>query len=133
MSRLSANPFLILIFGLAALGFGYQLITNPLGLLTYLAVGAAVAVGMYFLFTKVILKRMAMSQYRQSARPGPSPKKPSFQNKNLNTKANKHKPQRSRQSPLKKRTSRPIAKKRTDHNLTVIEGKKNRKKNRALF
>ncbi|WP_158735181.1 SA1362 family protein [Alteribacillus sp. YIM 98480] len=124
MSRLPANPFLLLLFGLAALGLGYQLVTNPLGLITYLVVGAAVAVGMYFLFTRVILKRMSMSQYQTAARPKSNSKNKSYKA------AKQH---QTKNKPLKKRPSRPINKRRSDHNLTVIEGKKNRKKNRALF
>ncbi|WP_240378052.1 tripartite tricarboxylate transporter TctB family protein [Bacillus piscicola] len=130
MSRRSVNPFLIVIFGLAALGLGYQLVTNPLGLITYLLVGTAVAVGIYFLFTRVIMKRMTMNQYRSQARPQSGARKSST----LNAKQRKIiKSHQTKNKPPKKRPSRAINKRRDDHNLTVIEGKKNRKKNRALF
>ncbi|MFB5662015.1 SA1362 family protein [Alteribacillus sp. HJP-4] len=124
MSRLPANPFTLILFGLAVLGLGYQLTTDPLGLLTYLLVGAAVAVGIYFLFTRVILKRTMMNQYRTAARPKTSPRQ---QPPAKSAKLSKNTVQ------PKKHPSRAITKKRSDHNLTVIEGKKNRKKNRALF
>ncbi|MFB4164586.1 SA1362 family protein [Alteribacillus sp. JSM 102045] len=126
MSRLPANPFIIIVFGLAALGLGYQLVTDPLGLITYLVVGAAVAVGLYFLFTRVILKRMSMSQYQSAARPKSAAR-------NLNKKHYKAAKSPQAKKSSKKRPSRAINKRRNDHNLTVIEGKKNRKKNRALF
>ncbi|SFE30764.1 SA1362 family protein [Alteribacillus iranensis] len=129
MAGRSMNLFLIVILGLAALGVGYQLVTDPLGLLTYLLVGAAIAIGIYFLFTRVIMKRMTMSQYQGASRS-------SMQKKKINSAQSKYQQaakQQAKSKPLKKRPSRAINKRREDHNLTVIEGKKNRKKNRALF
>ncbi|MFC5713331.1 SA1362 family protein [Thalassorhabdus alkalitolerans] len=131
MSRLTAHPVLIVIFGLAALGLGYQLITNPLGLLTYLLVGAAVAVGIYFLFTRVILKRMSMNQYQAQARPSAYGGKSAAGAKGKGAPNNRPTP--IKQKSQKKRPARAVNKRRNDHNLKVIEGKKNRKKNRALF
>ncbi|MFZ4452126.1 SA1362 family protein [Salibacterium aidingense] len=130
MSRFPMNPFLIIVFGLAVLGLGYQLVTNPLGLLTYLLVGAAVAVGLYFLFTRVIMKRTSMNQYQKAAGPRAANGKAGSPHKKYQKAA---KQQQAKMKADKKRSPRSVSKRRNDHNLTVIEGKKNRKKNRALF
>ncbi|MFD2625848.1 hypothetical protein [Salibacterium salarium] len=130
MSRFPVNPFMIIIVGLAILGLGFQILTNPLGLLTYLFVGTAVAVGVYFLFTRVILKRLSMNQFQGSAGPRPTNSKADSPQKKYQRAA---KQQQSKNKTQKKRPAKVASKRRKDHNLTVIEGKKNRKKNRALF
>lgn len=122
MSRLLRHPLLTIVLGLAMIGIGYQLVHDPFALLMYLLIGAAVAVGMYFLFTRVIMKKITMNQYRASVpRSNPNAKQMKVVKSGTNKK------------PIKKRPSKSIHRRRKEHNLTVIEGKKNRKKNRALF
>lgn len=122
MSRLLRQPLPTAILGLAIIGVGYQLIHNPLMLLSYLVIGTLVAVGLYFLFTRVIMRKMTMSQYRSSL-----PRSNQRQKQMRVVKSSTSK------KPIKKRPSKTLQRRRKDHNFTVIEGKKNRKKNRALF
>ncbi|MGY4690254.1 SA1362 family protein [Salibacterium sp. K-3] len=129
MSRLPGNPILLVVFGLAVLGLGYQLVTNPIGVLTYILVGTAVAVGLYFLFTRVIMKRVSLNQYQKAAGPKASSGRPVSSDKKYQKAAR----QQAKNKTGPKRPPRTGAKRKNDHNLTVIEGRKNRKKNRALF
>jgi hypothetical protein len=132
MSSLLRRPFLLLLFGLAAFGLGNQLLTNPISFLISLAIGLAIAVGLYFLFTKVIMKKMTQRQY-QSHTP-PRSKAANARRGGSAAPAKSHyKAAGSQAKPIKKRSTKAIARKRSDTHLTVIEGKKNRKKNRALF
>ncbi|PSL43182.1 hypothetical protein B0H94_1114 [Salsuginibacillus halophilus] len=124
MSKVIRQPLLFLIFGLAILGLGNQLLTNPGGLVISLLIGAAVAVGLYYLLTRVVLKRMAggpaggsqpVSKGRgaapaRSSRPAPTKG------------ANVAKAESAKRKP---------ARKRSEAELKVIEGNKNKKKDRA--
>ncbi len=124
MSRQNLNPFVLLIIGLAAFGLVFRLVTDPLGLFTQLLLYAAIAFGIYFLYKRFMAKRMG-AQITTSHR------HKSFKNKTPNRISNvvPHK----RNNNMKKASVKPLQKRRTEHNLTVIEGKKNKKKNRALF
>lgn len=51
------NPVIIVILGLAALGLVYQLANNPGGFFLGLVITALIAVGLYFLLTRLILPR----------------------------------------------------------------------------
>ncbi|WP_018923810.1 hypothetical protein [Salsuginibacillus kocurii] len=135
MSRLVRQPVLFLIFGLAILGLGHQLLNNPVGLLLSLAIGAAIAVGLYFLFTRVIMKRFSghyggggMSAQSKGA-PSSSPKSQQVFKKSMQ----QQQPAARQSQPQKRKAQRSAARRKEDPNLRVIEGKKNKKKNRALF
>ncbi|WP_096201214.1 SA1362 family protein [Bacillus sp. FJAT-45350] len=118
MSRQFFHPLVMVIIGLAVLGFVYRLVTNPLGLFTQIILYAAIAFGIFLLYKHFISKRMGMQS--TSHRPNTNKTKPS------NVVPHK------RKTNDKKASVRPL-KRRPDHNLTVIEGKKSKKKNRALF
>ncbi|WP_252314859.1 SA1362 family protein [Sinobaca sp. H24] len=127
MSRILRRPFLLLLFGLAAFGLGNQLLTNPISFLISLAIGLAIAVGLYFLFTKVIMKKMTQRQYQSHA--PPRSKAANARRGGSAAPAKSHyKSAGSQPKPVKKRSTKAIARKRSDTHLTVIEGKKTEKR-----
>lgn len=127
MNRQSIHPIILIIVGLAGFGFIYRVSTDPLSLVKQiLTIGIFVAI-FYAIYKLIIQKhlsgggnpnyRKAVRQSKQKNKQNPSILQ-GFKNKQLQ----------------KKKANRPIyAKSRKNHNLTVIEGKKNKKKNRALF
>ncbi|SFL68050.1 tripartite tricarboxylate transporter TctB family protein [Salibacterium qingdaonense] len=129
MSRFPVNPFLLVIFGLAVIGLGYQLVTDPIGFLTYILVGTAVAAGLYLLFTRVLMKRSPVNQFQKTG----DSKTANSRDAASYKKYQKAVKQQNKNKSSQKGSPRASGKRRKDHNLTVIEGRKNRKKNRALF
>ncbi|MDX6153261.1 hypothetical protein [Marinococcus sp. PL1-022] len=123
MQQALKNPIATVVLGLAILGVGYRLVTDPLGLLLYLVIGAAIAVGLYFLFTRVIMKRAMMNQYQagSNAASGRSGAAKGTQAKNF----------KQAQKQQKKKSAKNSSRRRNDANLKVIQGNKNRKKDRA--
>ncbi|WP_244520385.1 SA1362 family protein [Fictibacillus solisalsi] len=116
LHRRSFHPVIWVIIVLAVVGLVSQLFTSPRNLFTQLLMAGLVIAVIYFIF--------------QRFRPGENGKY---------KKAVKQSKRRYSQSaaPVRKNTSsnKPAAfkKRRREHNLTVIEGKKNKKKNRASF
>ncbi len=128
-SRVS-NWIIMLLIGLAAFGFVMKVITDPMGLLKMVLIIAAVAGLFYFLYKRFMAKRMGPDngQYKQAARY--SAKK--YQNNNAgNVLSRKVKPS-PKQKAKPSYTKAKAKKRRNDHNFKVIEGKKGKKKNRAL-
>lgn len=123
MPRRSIHPVIIVVIVLALLGFVYQLIFNPGDLLNqfaYLAIAAVIFFAIYKLFFQ---KRLGGSNpeyaaYRKAAK---------MSRKKYHQNDSKFKP--VKKSSAKKFRSVP----RKNHHLTVIEGKKGKKKDRALF
>jgi hypothetical protein len=112
----------MVLIGLAILGFGITLITNPLGLLKQAFIIIVVLGGFFLLYKLFIAKRMFgggggrdLNLYRRAAKQS----------------ARRYKHQVHQ---VKKKKPDPLIKKpkRKDHNFTVIEGKKGKKNNRAL-
>jgi hypothetical protein len=126
------------VVALAVIGLGYQMIYNPIGLLTRVLFIAGFVAVIFFLYRLYLAKRFgtsiwpkpqgpSRSQLKKAKRTSTasrptSPRNASFFRSTSGTAVKK-------KSPLPKS---PI-KKRPEHNFTVIEGKKNKKKNRALF
>ncbi|MFC7370432.1 SA1362 family protein [Fictibacillus iocasae] len=121
--RRKIHPVLWGIIILAVIGFLYQLVSSPQELFTTLAITAGIIAVLYFLIKRFspgssapdsgkYQKAVRQSKKRYGSQPTPV-KKPSL----LSSK------QKSSSSKKRKR----------EHNLTVIEGKKNKKKNRASF
>lgn len=112
----SAKTYLFIAVLLFALvGFSLELLANPIGLLTSLLVVVGIAAIFYFIFRHLLEKRTFHSYYYR----------PPYQAKLIKAKppSESHKVITAKKRP---RRSRPP-------HLTVIEGKKNKKKNRALF
>lgn len=115
------HPIIWFVISLAVVGILYQLITSPRQLFTTILIGAAVVAVFYFIFRRTssgvngkYRKAVKQSQKRYGSNQKPPKASPLFPNKKA-----------AKSSAQKKRTR--------EHHLTVIEGKKNKKKNRASF
>lgn len=122
MQRNSIHPLILTIIGLAIIGLGYRLIVSPGAFITQVLVTVGLVTILVLVLSKFIMPRImgnrtnySQSKYQKAARKQqqPIPFKP--------------------KSDKKKRSSRPLVKRQSNVRLTVIEGKKNKKKNRALF
>lgn len=125
MTRYSFHPLILCVLGLSVIGLFYRLYTDPVGLFSQALFMIIFAAIVFFLVKKFLAHKLRNSTHYSSQQ---------FQPKKTNYKGSSH----SNVIPHKKRKeskkfSRPLMKKRTEVNLTVIEGKKNKKKNRALF
>ena len=122
------------VIGLAVIGLGSRLITDPSGLLTSILIFAAIGVVIWLIFTKASAPSN-QSKYKKAVKQSKK-----YQESKATSKAtNKAKPAarsgkvmdysigRSR-TQTNKTTSR---RKKSDVHLTVIEGKKGKKKNQA--
>lgn len=115
-----SNIIVFLLIGLAILGFGNALITNPLGLLKQALILLLIFGGFFLLYKQFIRKRKGSREFtlyqkaaKQSAR---------------RYKQQVHQPKKKKHEPLIKKARI----KKREHNFTVIEGKKGKKNNRAL-
>ncbi|MEK5441882.1 MULTISPECIES: SA1362 family protein [unclassified Fredinandcohnia] len=135
MNRRKSNIVVMILLGLGALGFVYTLFTRPGSLLVqagmiFLFIGI-----IYLLYKFVISRRMGgkeNSAYLRAAKQSRKRFKTGSQRKTRTMGIGNKRPTTS---AAKRSTVASIHKKRktnTTH-LTVIEGKKGKKKNRALF
>jgi lipopolysaccharide export LptBFGC system permease protein LptF len=108
---------------LAIFGFAFKLFTDPLSILIMLATIALVGALIYFLVTRLTGSSSGRQQQRAFQKAAKRSKK-RFQTKDANTS--------SKRSKIRSLASARNKKKDASH-LTVIDGKKNRKKNRASF
>jgi hypothetical protein len=108
---------------LAIFGFAFQLFTDPLSVLTMLATIALVGALIYFLVTRLTSSSSGRQQQRAFQKAAKRSKK-RFQTKDTTVS--------SKRSKIRSLASARNKKKDASH-LTVIDGKKGRKKNRASF
>ncbi|MBS4199642.1 hypothetical protein KHA93_08235 [Bacillus sp. FJAT-49732] len=101
---------------IALIGLGSSLIHNPLGLIKQLFVIGIVAVAIYIIYRVLVGRKPERSESRSYARAAKLSKKRKRVSQQTNS--------QMRKKPLRKRTA---------SHLTVIEGKKNKKKDRAIF
>jgi mannitol-specific phosphotransferase system IIBC component len=118
--------FVFGLISLAAIGVVGRLIANPSGFLTRIAIVAIISAAIYFVVKRFYLTKPEKRENRAFAKAAKQSKKRLQQ---------KEPTQTSRRSSgtvtsLKKNTK---AKKSPSAHLTVIEGKKGKKKNRASF
>ncbi|MBS4209626.1 SA1362 family protein [Bacillus sp. FJAT-50079] len=113
------NWFFIGILVFAAIGLGSSLFTNPLGLMKQVIFIIVVAAAIFGVYRFLSGRRPGAGEYRSFAKAAKQSKK-----------RMKH-----RQTPSKQSSSakvKPLRKRSAAH-LTVIEGKKGKKKDRAIF
>jgi len=127
MFRHSYHPVVITLLSLAAIGIGVQLFTNPGAFITQILITVGIVALILLLITKVIMPRLMNRQASFSQQQYSNAKKSSSKKKQTISFSNKQKEKK------KKNSSRPLIKRQSDVKLTVIEGKKNKKKSRALF
>ena len=108
---------------LAIFGFAFKLFTDPLDILIMFATIALVGALIYFLVTRLTTSGSGRQQQRAFQKAAKRSKK-RFQTKDTNVS--------SKRSKIRSLASARNKKKDASH-LTVIDGKKSRKKNRASF
>lgn len=133
--RSTIHPIVLVIIGLAGIGLLYRLVVNPVGLIKEVFI-AVVVVGIIFAIYKFVMQKQigssnsrANAKYRKAAQQS---KKRLFNetSNHLTTKVRGS----SQKHPNSKKPLRTLqTAKRRDHNFTVIEGNKGKKKNRAHF
>jgi len=134
MGRRKSNIVVMILLGLGALGFVYTLFTNPSSLLVQAGMIFLFAGIIFLLYKFVISRRMGgkeNSAYLRAVKQSKKRFKAGSQRKSQSLGVGR----KSTPSASKRSTVASIHKKRktnTTH-LTVIEGKKGKKKNRALF
>lgn len=122
MPRRSLHPVIMVLLALAVFGFFYQLIYNPGTLLSQILFTVAIVAVFFVIYKAFIQKRMEgkdQTQYRKAVK---SSKK--------RMKGRESRPTASNPKPVKRKFRSGARKK---NHLTVIEGKKGKKKDRALF
>ncbi|MED4080208.1 SA1362 family protein [Halalkalibacterium halodurans] len=131
------HPLVLLVIGLAIVGFVTMLFTNPLGLLRQLIMVAVIAAIIYFVFRWIVSRRYGSPVKGQGAN---RPTAAQIRKAKRTSTVQKQKEGKSfgmfsdRTPSSTKRKKSPALKRRDENpHLTVIEGKKNKKKNRALF
>lgn len=118
----------VLIYGIIALGvFGLigRMFNDPIGLLRNILIIAAVAGIIYMIYTG-LTKSKPVKKEQQAFR------KAALQSKKR-LKSRSSKKDNIASFSAAKTSKKVKARKKTDSHLTVIEGKKNKKKNRASF
>ncbi|MDG5788707.1 SA1362 family protein [Evansella sp. AB-P1] len=123
MLRHSYHPLVLAIIGLAILGIGIQLFNRPGAFITQILVTVGIVAILIFVMKTFILPRIMRnrSPFGQAAHTSNRPT------------AKRAVPFSNKKKDKKKTVSRPLIKRQSNVKLTVIEGKKNKKKNRALF
>lgn len=116
MSNKVFHPLVIVIVALAFWGFVHQLLNNPKALLVQIIVIAAIGFGLLYLYRRFLATRFGAHSPQQRK-----------------TNVVPHRRTNPEQAKKRKQPTRSIARRRSAPNLTVIEGKKNKKRNRALF
>lgn len=136
VSRIFRYPLIVILISLALLGIGVQLFTSPGAFFTSLFVTIGVITVLILLFRTFIMPRLMNRQgggvpkeYKAAA------KATQHKSQDKNGTAAKKKQvsavKKQKQADKKKPASKPLGKRSPEVQLTVIEGKKNKKKSRA--
>jgi small-conductance mechanosensitive channel len=125
MFRRSYHPIVLTIIGLALLGIGVQMFTNTSAFFTQVFVTIGIVALLIFVIKTFIMPKLLRRQGGFGQAHGGSPQWQQTKKKKSASFSTKKKD--------KKAISRPLIKRQSDVKLTVIEGKKNKKKSRALF
>ena len=114
------------IIGLAVIGFGRQLFTNPSGLLTSILIFVVIGIIVWLIFTRVTTTSN-QNKYKKAVRQS----KKYHQNKATGKAKNARKGKVMDLGSSRSQTNKVNRRKKSDVHLTVIEGKKGKKKNQA--
>ena len=129
LSRRVVQPLIYLLIGLAAIGFLWKVLTDPGGLFKQLLITAAIAIVIIFIAKKLMAKKMGQQStaYQRAAKQSSKLKKKKV--------APRRNASHLRVIPSKRLTprKRSLQEDKKQNPFTVIEGRKGKKKNRALF
>ena len=114
--------FVVCLIALAALGIVSLLVSNPSGLLLKFAIMIATGAVIFFLVKRFYLPSPEKREQRAFVRAA---------KKSLKRKQQKESGKQTRKSNVSNITSIRARKKQTNNHLTVIEGKKGKRKNRV--
>lgn len=137
MSRLVKNPVIMVVIVLALLGIGVQLINSPGAFFTSILITIGIATLLILLIKKVVMPRMMGTQngsaYQKAVKQSKRVNAPQQATAGKTPPPNKKNTLSfTKKKQEKKRSSnRPLVRRSSDVKLTVIEGKKNKKKSRA--
>ncbi|XQY90575.1 SA1362 family protein [Metabacillus sp. HB246100] len=120
------NGFVITILLLAILGFVTTVVSNPLWLLKQIVIYGAIAGIIFLIFRYFIKKRMGREYSAYSKAAKQSKRRFDVRKTRSSTVKNINQAKKAKANAIKKKKSQPS-------HLTVIEGKKGKKKNRAFF
>lgn len=127
MNRRVINGIVFAIILLGAVGLITILVSNPMWLIKQIAIYAALAGIIYLIYRLFIRKRMGGKEYSSYANAAKKSKRRFNDNRTFSSNV-----KNISQAKKSVKTS-AIKKKKQSSHLTVIEGKKGKKKNRALF
>lgn len=130
MNRKNSMIFVYILLGFAALGLISTLRNDPFQLIKNVLVGVVVVGLMYFIFTR-FRKGNSGKEYQAYSKAARKTTKKKRKYHIIKTKRSRNNSHGLTVISKEQRINRP--KKKSDVKLTVIEGKKTRKKNRALF
>ena len=130
VNRKKSMFFIYILLGFAALGLISTLLNDPMQLFKSIFIGAAIVGLIYFVFTRFNRSNSGeeYQAYRKAARKTTKQKR---KHEIIKTKRSRHNPHGLTVIAKEQLIKRPSSK--SDVKLTVIEGKKTRKKNRAFF
>ncbi|MGM7721216.1 SA1362 family protein [uncultured Metabacillus sp.] len=126
MNRRVVNGIVLAIILLGAVGLISTLLSDPLWLLKQIAIYAAIA-GIIYLVYRMVMKRKLGKEYSSYARAAKRSKR------RFDDRSSRGSNVRNIAHAKKSTKTSAIKKKRQPSHLTVIEGKKGKKKNRAFF
>lgn len=126
MNRRVMNGIVLAIILLGAIGLITTLVTNPMWLLKQIAIYAAIA-GVIYLIYRLFFKKKMGTEYSSYAKAAKRSKR------RFNERNNRVSTIRNISQAKKVTKTSAIKKKKQPSHLTVIEGKKGKKKNRAFF
>jgi ABC-type nickel/cobalt efflux system permease component RcnA len=126
MNRRVMNGIVLAIILLGAIGLITTLVSDPLWLLKQIAIYAAIAGGIYLIYRLVMKKRMG-NEYSSYAKAAKQSKR------RFDDRSTRGSNVRNIAQAKKTTKTSAIKKKKQQSHLTVIEGKKGKKKNRAFF
>ncbi|OEH94474.1 SA1362 family protein [Bacillus solimangrovi] len=130
------NPIVSILIGLAAFGLLYKLFTNPMSLIMQLIITAGIVVLLLFIFSSIMNRRYSNSDYsayRKAVKQSKNKYKTSPTAKDSTSIMPKKVQMKNKPKTTTNKSKTSASRKRRDTNLTVIEGKKGKKRNRALF
>jgi hypothetical protein len=130
VNRKKSMIIIYVLLGFAALGLISTLRNDPLQLIRNVLIGVAIVGLIYFIFTRFSRGNSGeeYQAYKKAARKTTKKKR---KYEMVKTKRSRHNPHGLTVISKEQLINKP--KKKSDVKLTVIEGKKTRKKNRALF